>query len=299
MRSPLKQTPKKSTVSAHGQLDDAEREYQDDLAAHNKKKGKYWYKINGKPCTKAEYNAYKNKPGSDEPGKTTNDPDASGNKAKIAKDRANNEASKKSTVLTEAQTKLNEKKPPLNYQKTPLDFSSPLKGKKRRARRALREEKYGTKSRRKARKIEGTTRSQQKRLERLGTKASAKRTARNTKRYKGFTDAELMARKEQGSSYKKTPLDFKSPVKQVRKDSTITYNQDTLNVDSTPVGHRLGVKSAGFGWGAAIKAGNEKASMVKALQDRHATNKLNQSNKEKESKSTFGSGGKRPIMSNI
>jgi len=288
MRSPLKQKPKKSTVSAHGQLDDAEREYQDDLAAYNKKKSKYWYKINGKPCTKAQYLAYKNKPGSDEPGKSTNDPDASGNKAKIAKDRANNKASKRPTAPTEAQTKVKG------------GVSPPLKlFKKRKARRAARYEKYGTKSRRKARKIEGTTRSQQKRLERLGTKASAKRTARNTKRYKGFTDAELMARKEQGSSYKKTPLDFKSPAKQVRKDSTITYNQDTLNVDSTPVGHRLGVKSAGFGWGAAIKAGNEKASMVKALQDRHATNKLNQSNKEKESKSTFGSGGKRPIMSNI
>jgi len=245
MRSPLKQTPKKSTVSAHGQLDDAEREYQDDLAAHNKKKGKYWYKINGKPCTKAEYNAYKNKPGSDEPGKTTNDPDASGNKAKIAKDRANNEASKKSTVLTEAQTKLNEKKPPLNYQKTPLDFSSPLKGKKRRARRALREEKYGTKSRRKARKIEGTTRSQQKRLERLGTKASAKRTARNTKRYKGFTDAELMARKEQGSSYKKTPLDFKSPAKQ------------TVNIPKRP---GLEIKK---NQNAKISQGTNKKSTIK------------------------------------
>ena len=49
----------------------------------------YWYKINGKPCTKAQYNAYKNKPGSDEIGKQTNDPDASGNKAKIAKARKN------------------------------------------------------------------------------------------------------------------------------------------------------------------------------------------------------------------
>jgi len=174
MGSPLKQKPKKSTVSAHGQLDDAEREYQDDLAAHNKKKGKYWYKINGKPCTKAEYNAYKNKPGSDEPGKTTNDPDASGNKAKIANNRANNKASKRPTVLTKEQTKLKnqgtktpEKNPPFNYDKTPLDFSSPLKGKKRRARRALREEKYGTKSRRKARKITGNTRKQQKFQERI------------------------------------------------------------------------------------------------------------------------------------
>ena len=213
------------------------------------KQTEYWYKINGKPCTKAEYNAYKNKPGSDEPGKSTNDPDASGNKAKIAKNRANNEASKRPTVLTEAQTKLKdqgtklpEKKPPFNYKKTPLDFSSPLKGKKRRERRELREAKYGTKSRRKARKIEGTTRREQKKLEKSDMKVAKKREAKSMKRYKTFTDAELMARKEQGSSYKtdsektaratkekelrdrvanrgglnynKTPLDFKSPAKQ-------------------------------------------------------------------------------------
>ena len=120
MRSPLKQEPKKSTESAHGQLSDAERDYQADLDAEKcakcgkpkrghddsthafttsasdpdyeggdtydvpplKQKGKYWYKINGKSCTKAEYNAYKNKPGSDEPGKTTNDPDPYGRKNK-------------------------------------------------------------------------------------------------------------------------------------------------------------------------------------------------------------------------
>jgi len=32
-KSPLKQHPKKSTESAHGQLNDAEREYQEDLKA--------------------------------------------------------------------------------------------------------------------------------------------------------------------------------------------------------------------------------------------------------------------------
>tara|TARA_R110000824_G_scaffold2889_12_gene13142 strand:- start:1383 stop:2243 length:861 start_codon:yes stop_codon:yes gene_type:complete len=223
------------------------------------KQTEYWYKINGKPCTKAEYNAYKNKPGSDEPGKSTNDPDASGNKAKIAKNRANNEASKRPTVLTEAQTKLKdqgtklpEKKPPFNYKKTPLDFSSPLKGKKRRERRELREAKYGTKSRRKARKIEGTTRREQKKLEKSDMKVAKKREAKSIERYKTFTDAELMARKEQGSSYKtdsektaratkekelrdrvanrgglnykKTPLDFKSPIKQSIQDSTTRPN---------------------------------------------------------------------------
>jgi len=55
----------------------------------------YWYKINGKNTTKAAYNAYKNKPGGDEGGKSTNDPDANGNKAKIKKDRSK---------LTKAQT---------------------------------------------------------------------------------------------------------------------------------------------------------------------------------------------------
>ena len=37
----------------------------------------YWYKINGKPATKAEYIKYQNKPGGDEPGKQTNDPTVS------------------------------------------------------------------------------------------------------------------------------------------------------------------------------------------------------------------------------
>ena len=48
----------------------------------------YWYKINGKPTTKAGYNAYVNKPGGDEGGKTTNDPDASGNKARTMENRS-------------------------------------------------------------------------------------------------------------------------------------------------------------------------------------------------------------------
>tara|TARA_R110001606_G_scaffold3323_1_gene14542 strand:- start:49 stop:501 length:453 start_codon:yes stop_codon:yes gene_type:complete len=78
----------------------------------------YWYKINGKKVSKAAYLAYKNKPGGDKPGKSTNDPDASGNKAKTTKIRANNKASKRPTALTEAQSKL-----------TPLkQGSSPAKG---------------------------------------------------------------------------------------------------------------------------------------------------------------------------
>mgnify|MGYP003123670888 CR=1 FL=1 len=49
--------------------------------------GQYWYKINNKAATKAQYMAYKNKPGGDEPGKQTNDPNVSlakqsGNKRK-------------------------------------------------------------------------------------------------------------------------------------------------------------------------------------------------------------------------
>tara|TARA_Y100000401_G_scaffold79074_1_gene64624 strand:+ start:1448 stop:2362 length:915 start_codon:yes stop_codon:yes gene_type:complete len=86
--------------------------------------GKYWYKINGKNVTKAEYNAYKNEPGKMEGGgKTTNDPDASGNKAKIQ--AAREKLPKKHTVLTEAQTKVKnqgtkiKKKPPFK-KKTPL-----------------------------------------------------------------------------------------------------------------------------------------------------------------------------------
>ena len=50
--------------------------------------GQYWYKINNKPASKAEYVKYQNKPGGDEPGKQTNNPDVSGNKAKTAKNRA-------------------------------------------------------------------------------------------------------------------------------------------------------------------------------------------------------------------
>ena len=101
-KSPLKQVhTKKSTESAHGQLGDAEQEYQNDLKAtyntsvkEHAKENPYWYKVNGKRVSKYVYNKYKNKPGGDEPGKQTNEPDASGNKAKIAKDRASNKASK-------------------------------------------------------------------------------------------------------------------------------------------------------------------------------------------------------------
>ena len=74
----------------------------------------YWYKIGGKTVTKAEYNKYKN-PVGDGPTKSTNDPDASGNKANIAKNR---EKLRKPTVLTKKQDKVKDqgtkitKKPP-------------------------------------------------------------------------------------------------------------------------------------------------------------------------------------------
>ena len=70
--SPLQQ--KKSTVSAHGQLSDAERDFKAD------KERTYWYKINGKTVTKAQYLAYENNPGGDEKGKQTNHPDVYGRK---------------------------------------------------------------------------------------------------------------------------------------------------------------------------------------------------------------------------
>jgi hypothetical protein len=41
----------------------------------------YWYKINGQRVSKDAYTKYENKPGGDEPGKQTNDPDPYGRKA--------------------------------------------------------------------------------------------------------------------------------------------------------------------------------------------------------------------------
>ena len=109
-KSPLKQG------SAHGQENDYEIEkaadekrgtYITSVKEHSKQ-NPYWYKVNGKRVPKHVYINYKNKPGGDEPGKQTNDPDASGNKAKIARDRARNKASRRPTVLTKKQTELKE-----------------------------------------------------------------------------------------------------------------------------------------------------------------------------------------------
>ena len=72
------ETPNKQ-VSAHGQESDYEREKEEDL-----KRGNYTYELvdaNGnviKTISKEEYLVYENKPGTDEPTKTTNDPDPYG-----------------------------------------------------------------------------------------------------------------------------------------------------------------------------------------------------------------------------
>ena len=81
----------------------------------------------------------------------------------------------------------------------------------------------------------------------------------------------------------------------VRKDSTTRYDPTTLQVDSTPVGEKK-VRAGGYGWGAAIKSGNENASMWKHARDTAASKKATQSNKEKSRSSKPGSGGMRPIM---
>ena len=64
----------------------------------------YWYKIDGKRVSRHIYCEYENKPGQMEGGgKTTNNPDPCGIKAKHAADRAN--LPRKHTVLTEEQMK--------------------------------------------------------------------------------------------------------------------------------------------------------------------------------------------------
>ena len=78
-----------SKKSARDKFNDRETAIEQRKAdRQDNQKSQYWYKINGKKATRAQYIKYQNKPGGDEPGKQTNDPDASGNKAKIARDRA-------------------------------------------------------------------------------------------------------------------------------------------------------------------------------------------------------------------
>lgn len=110
----------------------SQNEQKPDDSPFKMSENEYWYKIGGKTVTKAQYNAHKN-PVGDGPTKSTNDPDASGNKAKIQKNRSTNKASKRPTVLTKEQTKLKgqgtkiTKKPPfkqkLNGKKLPKGYT--------------------------------------------------------------------------------------------------------------------------------------------------------------------------------
>lgn len=110
----------------------SQNEQKPDDSPFKMSENEYYYKIGGKTVTKAQYNAYEN-PVGDGPTKSTNDPDASGNKAKIQKNRSTNKASKRPTVLTKEQTKLKgqgtkiTKKPPfkqkLNGKKLPKGYT--------------------------------------------------------------------------------------------------------------------------------------------------------------------------------
>tara|TARA_R100001244_G_C5149078_1_gene129350 strand:+ start:300 stop:740 length:441 start_codon:yes stop_codon:yes gene_type:complete len=58
--------------------DSPAKQYENPSDRKRETPGQYWYTINNRPATKAEYIKYKNKPGGDEPGKQTNDPDVYG-----------------------------------------------------------------------------------------------------------------------------------------------------------------------------------------------------------------------------
>jgi len=91
-KSPAKQT---ATTWADGTKKSARDMFNDKETAIEQRKtdrvdnqkSPYWFKINGKKVTHAQYKAYENKPGGDEPGKQTNHPDAMGYKAKHKADR--------------------------------------------------------------------------------------------------------------------------------------------------------------------------------------------------------------------
>tara|TARA_R110002020_G_scaffold469888_2_gene695263 strand:+ start:423 stop:953 length:531 start_codon:yes stop_codon:yes gene_type:complete len=80
-KSPVEQTD--TTYADRTKKSKREQDFGERYTAE-KAKDKYWYKINNKAATKAQYMAYKNKPGGDEPGKQTNDPNVS-----LAKQSAN------------------------------------------------------------------------------------------------------------------------------------------------------------------------------------------------------------------
>ena len=82
-KSPAKQTKdtfadgsKKSARNKFNDKETAIEQRKTDRA--DNQKSQYWYKVNGKKATRAEYIKYQNKPGGDEPGKQTNDPDVYG-----------------------------------------------------------------------------------------------------------------------------------------------------------------------------------------------------------------------------
>tara|TARA_R110002073_G_scaffold305624_1_gene474680 strand:- start:249 stop:941 length:693 start_codon:yes stop_codon:yes gene_type:complete len=82
-KSPAKQTKDTfadgSKKSARDKFNDRETALEQRKAdREDNQKSQYWYKINGKKATRAEYIKYQNKPGGDEPGKQTNDPDVYG-----------------------------------------------------------------------------------------------------------------------------------------------------------------------------------------------------------------------------
>jgi len=60
------------------------KQYENPSDKEKETPGKYWYKVNGKNATKEQYIKYQNKPGGDEKGKQTNDPNVS-----LAKQSAN------------------------------------------------------------------------------------------------------------------------------------------------------------------------------------------------------------------
>ena len=91
-KSPLNQG------SVHGQ--EIENTYNTSIEEHAKE-NPYWYKVNGKRVSKYIYLNYKNKPGGDELGKQTNDPNVS-----LAKKSVSKRKSLGATVLTERQTEL-------------------------------------------------------------------------------------------------------------------------------------------------------------------------------------------------
>ena len=73
-RTKKKKSPAKQTDTTWA---DGSKKSKRQIAEQKMHPSEYWYKINGKKATKAQYIKYQNKPGGDEPGKQTNDPTVS------------------------------------------------------------------------------------------------------------------------------------------------------------------------------------------------------------------------------